>query len=110
MEPIRAYWHEFLRGVGSLGKPEPINSTNSNLHSFASAATAAVIDVDVGDVTENYQAVYVGEDGNLAVTIGGTNVTFSNIIAGTILPIKVSKVFQSGSTAFTNGTVIGLNW
>lgn len=46
------------------------------------------------------RGIWVGTGGNLAVTMyGGTTVTFANVPAGTLLPIKVSKVMLTGTTA-----------
>lgn len=76
---------------------------------FASARNVTAITQNDTTV-QKYTAVYVGEAGNLKVTCGGTDVTFSGIAAGTILPVEVTKVFSTGSTAFTAGTLIGLTW
>lgn len=46
------------------------------------------------------QGLYVGTTGNVAVTmISGDNVTFPNVPAGAILPVRVSKVLSTGTTA-----------
>jgi hypothetical protein len=47
-------------------------------------------------------AIYVGGAGNVSVvTEGGDTVTFSNVPAGFILPLRVTKV-RSTSTTATN--------
>jgi len=46
------------------------------------------------------RAVYVGTDGNVAViTSGGDEVTFQNLNQGSILPVRVSRVLATGTTA-----------
>lgn len=47
------------------------------------------------------RGIYIGTAGNLKVDMpdGTTGVTFSNLAAGVIYPIKVTKVYQTGSTA-----------
>ena len=76
---------------------------------FASGRNATAI-TQSDTVANKYMAIYVGEAGNLKVTVGGSAVTFSGITAGTILPIETSLVWSTGSTAFTAGTLIGLSW
>jgi len=45
------------------------------------------------------KALYVGGAGNLKVTINGVALTFTGVPAGTILPIKPSIAWATGSTA-----------
>lgn len=46
------------------------------------------------------RSLYIGTGGNLKVTTAyGTDVTFSNVVAGSILPIQVTKVWSTGTTA-----------
>jgi hypothetical protein len=54
---------------------------------------------DTNDLTYTTRAIYVGGAGNLTVTIGGTNVTLSGVTAGTMLPIRATKVLATGTTA-----------
>lgn len=66
-------------------------------------AGAAVTPSDSAEV--NFRALYVGIQGHVTVDLigGGTNLTFME--AQGILPISVSKVYLTGTTA-TN--IIGL--
>jgi hypothetical protein len=51
--------------------------------------------------------LYVGGTGNIAVvTIGGDNINFNGVPAGTTLPIQVIKVSSTGTTA----TLINALW
>ena len=64
--------------------------------------TAVAIDIDSGNhgsLTHN--ALYVGTGGNVKVNMatGGTGITFSNVASGQILPIQITQVWQSGTTA-----------
>lgn len=65
-------------------------------------SSAEAIDYSGGDVTLNKttRALYVGSTGNLVCTManGGT-ATFNTIPAGTVLPIRITGVTASGTTA-----------
>lgn len=59
--------------------------------------------VDLGVVT---RALFVGEAGTLVVRMaGGGVVTLANVPAGTMLPIRVDRVFATGTTA---ASILGL--
>jgi len=46
------------------------------------------------------RSLYVGGGGNVAITtVKGTNVTFANVPAGAILPVRAQKVLYTGTTA-----------
>ena len=45
------------------------------------------------------RALYVGVGGNIRVTDINDNVTYANVPSGSILPVQVSKVFATGTTA-----------
>ncbi len=52
------------------------------------------------------RAIYVGTGGDVKVDMhGGTAVTFKSVAGGTVLPIAVSNVYQTGSTA---SDIVGL--
>ena len=54
---------------------------------------------DTGNIA-GMRGLYVGSGGNVKVDMqGGTTITFSNVISGTILPIKASRVYSTGTTA-----------
>jgi hypothetical protein len=45
-------------------------------------------------------AIYIGGSGNLkVVTSGGDIVTYSNVLAGSFLPINIKQVYTTGTTA-----------
>lgn len=71
------------------------------LHSPAGngeAATPGGADVVLANSS---RAIYVGGAGNVAVTMAksGVNLTFTGVPAGTLLPIRVTKVLLAGTTA-----------
>lgn len=50
--------------------------------------------------TNNGCVLYVGGDGDLKVTtIGGDDVTFVGLSAGTFIPVHVLRVWSTGTTA-----------
>jgi hypothetical protein len=52
--------------------------------------------------TQRAAALFVGGAGNVAVTTeDGTTLTFTGVQAGSVLPVKVTKVLSTGTTATT---------
>lgn len=48
------------------------------------------------------RAVFIGSAGNLAVMMfNGDIVVFTNVVAGSVLPIRVVKVFSTGTTVIS---------
>lgn len=67
----------------------------SSPHTLAAAVTPSD-----STVLTTTRAIYVGGTGALAVTMaGGGNATFSAVPVGTLLPIRVTKVLSTGTTA-----------
>ncbi len=61
---------------------------------------SAVTPSDSTDLAYTSRALYVGGAGNLVVTmVGGGDVTFTAVPAGSILPIRVSRVKATSTTA-----------
>lgn len=59
-----------------------------------------VIPDDAVDLTHVTRAVYVGGSGDLAVRLpDGTDLTFANMSAGALLPIRAVRVLATGTTA-----------
>ena len=64
------------------------------VHGFAITASDTV---DLGQIT---RAVYVGGAGDVKIkTLGGETVTFSGAPVGMLLPVRVARVFATGTTA-----------
>lgn len=59
-------------------------------------------------VPNNFDAIYVGTTGDVAVQmLNGETVTFATVPAGAILPVKVQKVMSTNTTA---AAMIGLRY
>lgn len=60
----------------------------------------AITPSDSTDLANVSRAIYVGGAGNIVVTPagGGSNVTLT-VVAGAVLPIRVSRVLSTGTTA-----------
>lgn len=71
------------------------------------ALTAFAVTPDDGtDLTEASRAVYIGTAGNLSVKmLSGEVVTFAGLAAGTLLPVRVSRIRATGTSA---GNIIAL--
>lgn len=64
---------------------------------FAIAVTPSdSADINGGQLT---RGLYIGGAGNISVVIGGNSVTFTGVLAGSILPIRVSRVNATSTTA-----------
>jgi hypothetical protein len=52
------------------------------------------------DIIYVSRALYIGGSGNVRVqTKGGQDVTFLGVLAGTLIPIRISRVYAAGTTA-----------
>jgi hypothetical protein len=53
-----------------------------------------------GGTSNNGCVLYVGGAGNLRVdTVGGDDVTFTGVLAGSFIPVQVTRVYATGTTA-----------
>jgi hypothetical protein len=74
---------------------------NANARDPASEG-AAVTPSDTVDLAKVTTALYIGGAGAVSVTmVGGQHITFAAVPVGTYLPIRVSRVWSTG-TAATN--------
>lgn len=63
-------------------------------------SAAAVTPHDTNELSNVTTRVFVGGAGNLKVTMmDGTDVTFTGVTAGSVLPIRVRRVYSTGTTA-----------
>ena len=61
---------------------------------------AAVTPNDSADLASASRALYIGGAGDVSVvTVGGDTVTLSGAQAGSIIPVRVSRVRSTGTTA-----------
>jgi hypothetical protein len=52
--------------------------------------------------TKRIRGIYVAVTGNLKVDMAdGTTVTWSNLAAGVVYPMTITKIYQTGSTGVT---------
>ena len=64
-----------------------------------SARRAVAVTLNDSTVIENTRALYIGGAGNLKVSmVEGGDVTFIGLLAGTILPVQVTKCWSTDST------------
>ena len=61
----------------------------------ASRHAAITPDVDFAQC----RAIYVGVAGNVAVVVGGLAVTYIGAQAGSVLPLRATRVTSAGTTA-----------
>jgi hypothetical protein len=60
----------------------------------------SIVPSDSSNLVEVPRAIYIGGNGNLRVTmLDGNIVTFPNVVAGTVIPIRVQKVWSTSTTA-----------
>lgn len=73
------------------------------LQAGRAAAVTPSNTVDIPSIsggTNNGCVLYIGGAGNVKVlTVGGDEVTFTNIQDGTFMPVQVLRVFSTGTTA-----------
>ncbi|EPX77514.1 spike base protein, RCAP_Rcc01079 family [Litoreibacter arenae] len=63
-------------------------------------SASTVVPDDTGDLPFVSRAIYVGQAGALSVEmVDGDTVTFESVPAGSMLPIRASKVNATGTTA-----------
>lgn len=69
-------------------------------------AAAALVPHDAADLPHATRALYVGTGGDLVVAfLSGDVVRLANVQAGALLPMRVTRVLATGTTA---GDLIGL--
>lgn len=67
---------------------------------ISASYAAAVTPSDVTVFESSTRGLYVGGTGDLAVTMeGGAVVTFVSVLAGSILPLRCTKVMSTNTTA-----------
>ena len=79
--------------------PDDFASLSSSLTSPAVGA-AAITPSDSVVLPATTRALYVGTAGNLrAQMVSGEVVTFTNLVAGSFYPLRLSQVMATGTTA-----------
>lgn len=59
----------------------------------------AITPNDGADLAYTTRGIYVGGAGNIVATVGGTDVTFNSVQAGTILPVRATRIKATNTTA-----------
>ena len=59
-----------------------------------------VVTSDVTDLVKATRGLYIGTGGHVKVTmVGGQTITYKNAVTGLIYPYRVTRVWQTGTTA-----------
>jgi hypothetical protein len=78
-------------------------SRNANSIDAPASRAAAITASDTGDVANTTKALYIGTGGSLKVELTGMApgafVIFTNIPDGSLLPVRVRKIWDLGTTA-----------
>ncbi len=94
-----------------MGERMHTNTTlkESNMDTFSDIATtlsapareaSAITPSDTTDILSMPRAIYVGQAGSIAaVMAGGQTVSFQNVPAGSLLPLRLQRVNATGTTA-----------
>jgi len=76
------------------------------LQAYRAAAVVTSDTVNISSISaqdgkgNNGCVLYVGVAGNVKVlTVGGDEVTFTGVLAGSFIPVQVLRVFATGTTA-----------
>lgn len=78
---------------------DPFDDYSTSLDAPARNA-AAVTPNDSTDLATSARGLYVGGAGNVVlVTVGGDEVTFTGVTAGSILPVRTARVKATSTTA-----------
>lgn len=88
---------------------DPYTRVSTDTAILHPSRAAVVVPSDTADFAA-YGRVFVGGAGNVVcVPVGQldeTTVTFTGVVAGTILPVRVRRVWATGTTA----TALVINW
>lgn len=75
-------------------------SAHRSANATVSAIGLVVVTKSDATILPPTRAIYVGGAGDVAVTMAdGTTGTFSAVVAGSVLPIQVTQVLSTGTTA-----------
>lgn len=78
---------------------DPFETLTPGLEAPGSYVTPVTPD-DNTDLATVSRALYVGTGGNIALTlVGGSTATFTNVQDGAVLPLRVSRVLNAGTSA-----------
>lgn len=68
---------------------------------FQASNAAAITPNDGANLPNTARGIFIGGDGNITVDMLdiGTNITFVGVQGGTFLPLMITKVYATGTTA-----------
>ena len=70
------------------------------MYNNAPCDNAAVVTPSDTTALPQIQQIFVGGAGNVAVTtVGGQVLTFTGVLAGTVLPVRCTKIMATNTTA-----------
>lgn len=79
---------------------------NDDFESYTTSLTspardaAPIVPNDAVDLPSVTRGIYVGSAGSLQVQMaGGQTVTFENVLAGAVYPLRAARVMATGTTA-----------
>jgi hypothetical protein len=75
------------------------HATGVHTLSEPGANAASITPNDTADISFVSRFIYVGGAGNLTVVIGGQTITFEAVPAGTLLPVRASRIMATGTSA-----------
>ncbi len=77
--------------------PYPVQGNNT----VSSGSAAAVSPHDTNDLPSQTRGLYIGGAGNVVVILADdtASVTFTGVLAGSVLPIRVKRVLSTNTTA-----------
>lgn len=85
--------------------PDRFANSEASLSGPASSGFS-ILPSDVNALPETTRALYVGAGGSLSMRmLSGETLTLSNVTSGSLLPLRVTHVFATGTTA---GAIAGL--
>ena len=85
--------------------PDRFQYSSPSLNGPAAHAFA-VTPNDSSDLAETTRALYIGTSGSVAaVMASGSTVTFGSVQSGTTLPVRVTRILATGTTA---SAIVGL--
>lgn len=74
--------------------------SNQRYDAVPARSAASVTPSDATTLFTSTKGVWVGGAGNLAVTMhDGTSVTLVGVVAGSLLPVSVTQILATGTTA-----------
>jgi len=77
--------------------PAPYTSADATV---SARRAAAITPSDTASSDDPTRAIYVGGAGNLRVDmVSGGTVTFVGLMAGTVLPVQVTRIYATSTTA-----------